>query len=52
MKWQYKEENSFEKRRAEGEKIRKKHPDRIPVKKSRVFCKICFKFLGLVFYVR
>jgi len=31
MKWQYKEENSFEKRRAEGEKIRKKHPDRIPV---------------------
>ncbi|MFH4978936.1 hypothetical protein AB6A40_005645 [Gnathostoma spinigerum] len=31
MKWNYKEENSFEKRRAEGEKIRKKYPDRIPV---------------------
>lgn len=31
MKWQYKEESPFEKRRAEGEKIRKKYPDRIPV---------------------
>ncbi|VDP13775.1 unnamed protein product [Soboliphyme baturini] len=31
MKWQYKEENSFEKRRSEGEKIRRKYPDRIPV---------------------
>lgn len=31
MRWQYKEENSFEKRRAEGEKIRKKYPDRVPV---------------------
>lgn len=31
MKWTYKEENSFEKRRAEGEKIRRKYPDRIPV---------------------
>jgi len=31
MKWLYKEENPFEKRRAEGEKIRKKYPDRIPV---------------------
>lgn len=31
MKWSYKEENSFEKRRAEGEKIRRKYPDRIPV---------------------
>ena len=28
MKWQYKEEHPFEKRRAEGEKIRKKYPDR------------------------
>lgn len=32
MKWQYKEENTFEKRKAEGEKIRKKYPDRVPVK--------------------
>ncbi|KAI6237992.1 Autophagy related protein Atg8 [Aphelenchoides fujianensis] len=31
MKWAYKEENTFEKRRAEGEKIRRKYPDRIPV---------------------
>ncbi|KAI1728564.1 autophagy protein atg8 ubiquitin like domain-containing protein [Ditylenchus destructor] len=31
MKWTYKEENPFEKRRAEGEKIRRKYPDRIPV---------------------
>ena len=35
MRWEYKEENSFEKRRAEGEKIRKKYPDRVPV--SRTF---------------
>ena len=28
MKWQYKEEHAFEKRRAEGEKIRRKYPDR------------------------
>jgi GABA(A) receptor-associated protein len=32
MKWVYKEENPFEKRRTEGEKIRKKYPDRIPVR--------------------
>ena len=31
MFWEYKEENSFEKRRTEGEKIRKKYPDRVPV---------------------
>merc|ERR1712209_191533 len=31
MKWQYKEEHPFEKRRAEGEKIRRKFPDRVPV---------------------
>lgn len=31
MKWAYKEENSFEKRAAEGEKIRKKYPNRVPV---------------------
>uniref|UniRef100_A0A8C4R3S0 GABA(A) receptor-associated protein b n=1 Tax=Eptatretus burgeri TaxID=7764 RepID=A0A8C4R3S0_EPTBU len=31
MKWQYKEEHPFEKRRSEGEKIRKKYPDRVPV---------------------
>ena len=31
MKWQYKEEHSYEKRKNEGEKIRRKYPDRIPV---------------------
>ncbi|XP_061403640.1 gamma-aminobutyric acid receptor-associated protein-like [Lethenteron reissneri] len=31
MKWHYKEEHPFEKRRSEGEKIRKKYPDRVPV---------------------
>lgn len=31
MKWTYKEENNFEKRRTECEKIRKSNPDRIPV---------------------
>ncbi|OQR66778.1 gamma-aminobutyric acid receptor associated protein [Tropilaelaps mercedesae] len=31
MKFKYKEEHTFEKRRAEGEKIRKKYPDRVPV---------------------
>ncbi|XP_050546795.1 gamma-aminobutyric acid receptor-associated protein [Daktulosphaira vitifoliae] len=31
MKFQYKEDNVFEKRKSEGEKIRKKYPDRVPV---------------------
>jgi GABA(A) receptor-associated protein len=31
MKWQYKEENTFEKRKSEAEKIRAKYPDRVPV---------------------
>ena len=35
MKWEYKEEHSFDRRRAEGEKIRRKYPDRVPV--SRYF---------------
>lgn len=35
MKFQYKEEHPFEKRRAEGDKIRRKYPDRVPV--SRIF---------------
>ncbi|NXO01120.1 GBRAP protein, partial [Rhinopomastus cyanomelas] len=32
MKFLYKEEHPFEKRRCEGEKIRKKYPDRVPVR--------------------
>ncbi|KAH0626088.1 hypothetical protein JD844_000826 [Phrynosoma platyrhinos] len=31
MKFVYKEEHPFEKRRSEGEKIRKKYPDRVPI---------------------
>ena len=31
MKFNYKEEHSFEARKTEGEKIRKKYPDRVPV---------------------
>lgn len=31
MKFQYKEEHPFEKRRGEGDKIRRKYPDRVPV---------------------
>ncbi|TTV42334.1 Gamma-aminobutyric acid receptor-associated protein [Bagarius yarrelli] len=31
MKFVYKEEHPFERRRSEGEKIRKKYPDRVPV---------------------
>nr|CAD7572998.1 unnamed protein product [Timema californicum] len=31
MKFQYKEEHAFEKRKAEGEKIRRKYPERVPV---------------------
>lgn len=35
MKFQYKEEHPFEKRRAEGDKIRKKYPDRVPVSRTK-----------------
>ncbi|KAG5885837.1 hypothetical protein JTB14_032032 [Gonioctena quinquepunctata] len=31
MKFLYKEEHPFEKRKLEGEKIRRKYPDRVPV---------------------
>jgi hypothetical protein len=36
MKFQYKEDYPFEKRKAEGEKIRRKYPDRVPVSFFRV----------------
>lgn len=42
MKWEYKEEHPFEKRRAEGEKIRKKYPDRVPVS---LLVRLCGNFL-------
>lgn len=31
MNFTYKEENTFQKRKTEGEKIRRKYPDRVPV---------------------
>jgi len=31
MRWQFKEDNTFEERLAEGLKIRSKYPDRVPV---------------------
>lgn len=47
MKWVYKEENPFEKRRAEGEKIRRKYPDRIPVSLA-FFCCERYNFLYIL----
>lgn len=41
MKWEYKEEYFFEKRRVEGEKIRKKYLDRVFV---RIF--FFYKWIG------
>lgn len=37
MKFQYKEQHSFQQRKEEGEKIRKKYPTRVPVS---IFLKI------------
>lgn len=34
MKWEFKEEKAFDRRREEGERIRKKYPDRVPVIKT------------------
>ena len=45
MKWEYKEEHPFEKRRAEGEKIRKKYPDRVPVGRARDWSKTYCQFM-------
>lgn len=40
MKFQYKEEHPFEKRKAEGEKIRRKYPDRVPVSTGRLLLRL------------
>jgi hypothetical protein len=40
MKWQYKEQQPFEKRKQEGEKIRRKYPDRVPVSQFSVFFEV------------
>jgi hypothetical protein len=42
MKFQYKEEHPFEKRKAEGEKIRRKYPDRVPVS-TTLICRLIKK---------
>ena len=44
MKFQYKEDYPFEKRKAEGEKIRRKYPDRVPVS-AKTFLKV-LGFIG------
>lgn len=41
MKFQYKEEHPFEKRKAEGEKIRRKYPDRVPVSNNCDIWRFC-----------
>lgn len=46
MRWEYKEEHPFEKRRAEGEKIRKKYPDRVPVSYTFLDTIYTVEFLG------
>lgn len=37
MKFNYKEEHSFETRKSEGEKIRRKYPDRVPVSMNSLY---------------
>lgn len=49
MKFQYKEEHPFEKRKAEGEKIRRKYPDRVPV--SSEICITYFLCVPFIHYV-
>lgn len=40
MKFLFKEDHPFEKRRAEGDKIRRKYPDRVPVSSLNIDLKI------------
>ena len=42
MKWEFKEAKPFETRREEGERIRRKYPDRVPVSFDLVFFKFFF----------
>jgi hypothetical protein len=49
MKFQYKEEHPFEKRKAEGEKIRRKYPDRVPVS-TTLICRLITKGLSIRTY--
>jgi hypothetical protein len=49
MKFQYKEEHPFEKRKAEGEKIRRKYPDRVPVSITLI-CRLITKGLCIRSY--
>lgn len=51
MKFQYKEDHPFEYRKKEGEKIRKKYPDRVPVsvgcEGSGGDCRLCFSLAAV-----
>lgn len=49
MKWEFKEEKAFDRRREEGERIRKKYPDRVPVIKT-FFKPFCFIFLNVLHF--
>jgi len=49
MKFQYKEEHPFEKRKAEGEKIRRKYPDRVPVS-TALICRLVTKGFCVCIY--
>lgn len=51
MKFQYKEEHPFEKRRAEGDKIRRKYPDRVPVSRNFFFFFLFICSLFWIFYI-
>ena len=48
MKWEYKEIHPFEKRRSEGEKIKKKYPDRVPV--SKVVITLQYLIRGIIMH--
>lgn len=52
MKFLFKEDHPFEKRRAEGDKIRRKYPDRVPVSEKEfnvLFRNYSSTFGGLVY---
>lgn len=50
MKFMYKEEHVFEKRRAEGDKIRRKYPDRVPVSNILLCVYMYFFFVLSIFF--
>lgn len=52
MKFKYKQEHTFEKRKAEGEKIRRKYPDRIPVCRHVFFVYTIYISVSLTCFIR